>query len=87
VAEGSKQAPLTVTHDSPTFYRCRWNIAPTLNNTGAFLSVFPNDDARRDSSHESFSADTKPLASYRLYVATFRGLASCLLGLLDDSNC
>jgi len=38
-AEGQKQAPLTVTHDSPTFYRCRWSIAPTRNNTGAYLSV------------------------------------------------
>jgi hypothetical protein len=41
VAEGAKQAPLTVTHDGPTFYRCRWNIAPTKNNTGAYLSVKP----------------------------------------------
>ncbi|EUC39503.1 hypothetical protein COCMIDRAFT_10404 [Bipolaris oryzae ATCC 44560] len=43
-AEEAKQAPLTVTRNSPTHYRCRWNIAPTRNGTGAFWIVAAKDN-------------------------------------------
>ncbi|KAM0690443.1 hypothetical protein Q7P36_009210 [Cladosporium allicinum] len=59
-AEGEKQAPLTVTKDSPTYFRCRWNIAPTRNGTGAYFIVpAKNNDMRLVTQGEATAENSK----------------------------